>query len=250
MIARHQVVIYVLAVLALSSAIAAAAHAAGNTQLAILSVFTPSLTALVLACLTQGRRGARALFIDQLLKPVGWRWLLVAIALFPAAGWLAAAIYAQLGGPAVGLRSTQLLPQAVVILVISLGEEFGWRGYLLPLLQQKYSALTASLVLGVVWGLWHFPASLIGTGVPADMPFTVFMAWVIIATVLFTWVYNNTGSVLTAILLHSTANASFNYLAILPEFTGTMTPFYLFLGIVTTAAALVLLRFGSARLVR
>jgi uncharacterized protein len=147
------------------------------------------------------------------------------------------------------LRTTQLLPQVIVILLISIGEEFGWRGYLLPKLKERYSALLASLILGMTWGVWHFPASLIGTGVPQMMPFVVFMVWVLMATLVMTWVYNNTGSVLAAILMHSMANATFNYLPLLPEFVGQLNTFLLFLAVMVGTVALVVWRFGPQMLV-
>ena len=102
--------------------------------------------------------------------------------------------------------------------------------------------------MGVVWALWHYPASLIGTGVPLDMPFGVFVLWVVGGTLLMSWVYNNTGSVLTSILMHITANATFNYLPLLPEWTGQRTSFAVFLGLVALVVLLVVTRYGPKRL--
>ena len=172
-IKNNQVTIYIVVVLLLSSLVAVGAKAVGNVRLSIFSVFTPSLLALVMVLLVDGRNGAKGLFVRQLIRPFGWGWFLVALLVFPVVGITAVGVHSMLGGPSLGLRTTQLLPQVIVILVISLGEEFGWRGYLLPKLQEKHSALVASLILGVVWSLWHFPASLIGSGVPLEMPFVV-----------------------------------------------------------------------------
>ena len=65
--------------------------------------------------------------------------------------------------------------------------------------------------------------------VAQEMPFYIFMVWVLGATVLITWVYNSTQSILAAILMHSAANASFNYLPMLPEFVGQINTFLVFL---------------------
>jgi len=148
------------------------------------------------------------------------------------------------------LRTTQLMPQIMVIALIAVGEEIGWRGYALPWLQQRYSALTASLILGVVWGFWHYPGSLIGVAVPSGMPFSAFMLWVVLATILMTWVYNHTQSILLAIIMHATANAAFNYLPLLPEFTGRMGSFWLLLGLLGLMATVMIWRNGPQTFVR
>ncbi|MCB0099614.1 MAG: CPBP family intramembrane metalloprotease [Caldilineaceae bacterium] len=138
----------------------------------------------------------------------------------------------------------------IVILLIALGEEYGWRGYALPRLQQRYNALVASLILGLIWGVWHFPGYLIGVGVPLEMPLYLFMLWVLAATILITWVYNNTRSVVAAILMHVAANVTFNYLPLLPEFTEQMTTFWLFLGVVWLVFVVVVILFGPSTLMR
>ena len=244
MVKNNSIVIYITVLMILCSLISASAYKVGNPQVSIFSVLTPSLVALVMVLIADGKKGVKALFVDQLVKPFGWGWFLVAVAVFPVIGIAAVGLHSMFGGPSLGLRTTQLLPQVIVILVISLGEEFGWRGYLLPKLQEKYSALVASLILGLVWGLWHLPASLIGTGVPQNMPFLVFMVWVLMATMVMTWVYNNTGSVLLAILMHSMANATFNYLPLLPEFVDQLNTFIFFLVGMSLLSGVVVWYFG------
>jgi membrane protease YdiL (CAAX protease family) len=85
-----------------------------------------------------------------------------------------------------------------------LAEEIGWRGYGLPGLQQRYSALTASLILGVIWGLWHFnPVNFASLWPQAFWFFFNILPF----TVLLTWVYNNTHeSLLLAVLFHTASN--------------------------------------------
>lgn len=250
MIKKNEVTIYIAGVLLLSSLISAIANIAGNANMSILSVFTPSILALVMVVLVSGRGGAKSLFVEKLIHPFGWRWFLVALLVFPVVCLAAVGLHSMFGGPSLELRTTQLLPQLIVIIVISLGEEFGWRGYLLPKLQEKYSAFVASLILGAVWGMWHFPASLIGKGVPLEMPFYLFMVWVLLATFLMTWVYNNTGSVFLAIIMHTMANAAFNYLPLLPEFVGQLNTFLVFLTLIGLLTAGVVWFYGPRHLVR
>lgn len=250
MIKNNQIVIFTSVVLLSSALIAFLAYKSGNINLSIFSVITPSLVALVMVLLVDGRKGVRSLFIGQLIKPFALRWLVVALVAFPLVGVTAVTIHSFWGGPALALRTTQLFPALIVILIISIGEEFGWRGYLLPKLQEKYSALVSSLILGLVWAIWHFPPSLIGTGVPLEMPFYLFMIWVLLATMIITWVYNNTGSVALAICLHSMANATFNYVPLLPEFVGQLTTFYLFLLVLSGVTVIIVWRYGPRNLVR
>jgi membrane protease YdiL (CAAX protease family) len=78
-------------------------------------------------------------------------------------------------------------------------EEFGWRGLALPLLQGRWNALTASVVLGLVWGLWHLPL-MVANG-ESSVPYLLL---IVPQTVLMTWVVNSTrGSMLLAMLFHA-----------------------------------------------
>ncbi|KPN31576.1 CAAX amino terminal protease self- immunity [Halolamina pelagica] len=87
-------------------------------------------------------------------------------------------------------------------------EEFGWRGFALPHLQARYSALSASVVVGAVWALWHAPMFAFGV---YDMSPAGYAAFVVVASVLFTWLYNSSrGCVPAAVLMHGTLNASVN----------------------------------------
>jgi CAAX protease family protein len=102
-----------------------------------------------------------------------------------------------------------------------LSEEFGWRGYALDELQSRWSALGSSLVLGVVWAVWHTAAFLIpGTSQYAmgglfSWAYIWFLMAVPIGNIFHTWIYNNTGrSILVAgILMHFARNASLVFLA-------------------------------------
>ena len=98
------------------------------------------------------------------------------------------------------------------------GEEVGWRGYVLPRLQAKYNALVSSLIVGVIWGLWHIPKFL----APGNTsPFGWFMIKVIADAVLYTWLYNNTkGSLLLATLFHAAGNTAGVFLPVTTTVTG------------------------------
>jgi uncharacterized protein len=92
------------------------------------------------------------------------------------------------------------------LLTFGLGEEIGWRGYALPRLQAHHNALTATLILGVVWTFWHVPAffykdTYMAMGLFAGLP--LLLISVIAASIVFTWLYNGTnGSLLIVTIFH------------------------------------------------
>lgn len=247
---QHQLKIFFAITLIFSAGLAAIATAIGNTDMTILTVFSPSLAAIAITAWVSGRPGIKQLLIGQSSNKVSFGWVAIAIFSIPLIAVIAIAVYSFFGGPPLALRSTTIFPQIILIFLISFGEEYGWRGFALPLLQEKFSALNASLILGLVWGIWHFPGYLIGVGVPLYMPFIMFLLWVIAATILMTWVHNHTQNVLMAVLMHSAANATFNYLPLLPEFVGQLTSFSVFLVVLLAVTIFVIFRFGPKRLMR
>ncbi|WP_268963451.1 CPBP family intramembrane glutamic endopeptidase [Reticulibacter mediterranei] len=93
------------------------------------------------------------------------------------------------------------------------GKEPGWRGFALPKLQDRYSALGANLILGVLWTVWHLPFYFIPGTSQSTTPFFVFALGTLANSILFTWVYNHTrGSVLMTFLFHNALNITALYL--------------------------------------
>ncbi len=98
-----------------------------------------------------------------------------------------------------------LLNFAVTLFLAGALEELGWRGFLQPRLQQRFTALRASMGIGVVWVVWHIPMILTGTG-----EFTVFWEYtlnMIALSVILGWLYNNTeGALPVAMITHASHN--------------------------------------------
>jgi membrane protease YdiL (CAAX protease family) len=96
-------------------------------------------------------------------------------------------------------------------------EELGWRGYILDRLQERYSALAASLIIGVMWACWHIPTfflkgSVLTMVAIGSIPFWLYFVNIVLVSVIFTWIYNNTGrSTLSAILLHTVLEILTNF---------------------------------------
>lgn len=126
-------------------------------------------------------------------------------------------------------------------------EEWGWRGYALNRLQTRWSALTSSLFLGFVWGAWHTPLFFIPGTIQSQTPIWGFMILIITASILFTWIYNNTNqSILAVMLFHAMNNLT---LVIIPTLQTTFGGLYLLLTS-TAAALLVTLIWGAKTLTR
>ncbi len=94
-----------------------------------------------------------------------------------------------------------------------LSEEPGWRGFALPRLQGRFSPLTSSIILGVLWAVWHAPARF--GGIEAKTLEDTLIEWVLIlfVTVIMTWFYNRTeGSILVTALFHASMNTASRFL--------------------------------------
>jgi uncharacterized protein len=179
--------------------------------------WAPAMAALLAAALSGGPGAVRELGARLVRWRVGWPWYLVAI-LGPAAFSLAVAwVYARLGGswevaapPALrGEMPLPLLPLFFLVLALSdgLGEEPAWRGFALPWLLTRHDALAASLILGVVWTVWHLPLIWTEGASMYGQPVWLSLLDIPAKSVIFTWVFLHTrGSVLLAILLHAATN--------------------------------------------
>jgi membrane protease YdiL (CAAX protease family) len=191
-----------------------------------LGALSASLAAIVLV-LVEGRKGGlRELLSRALIWRVGIRWWIFAMFYVIVPSVAALYLYQPLGGPAVDWSGLQPLYQVVpmfifLTLAAGIGEEFGWRGFLLPRLQARHNALVSGLIVGVVWAAWHVPMffiegtsqyeqGLAGGLLPAILAYAVF---VIVQSVQFTWLFNNTrGSVLLAAVFHGASNAWAGYI--------------------------------------
>jgi uncharacterized protein len=222
--------------------------------LSILSVNVPSAVAIVLTAMVFGRGSLRKLLGRLLIWRVNPFWYLVVFLGPVALTGGVVLLNALMGGPALSLGMT--LVGAATFFAFSvvpgsaLGEEIGWRGYALPRLQTGRSALSASLILAPIWGLWHLPLWL--TGAPARTP-TLYAAFLVSAfalSIITTWVYNSTGgSLLMVVMLHASANVPIT-LAIDSLGNRAAVPVMLYWGLLLVAAIVVVIVAGPKHLSR
>lgn len=179
----------------------------------LLAGLGPSLAAFALVLQREGRTGAARLWKRGWQGGFDRRWLLPILLLMPVQAGVTVLIMTLAGIPIAweyGLPPAMIVPIGLLIMIGNgMGEEYGWRGYALDLLQQRWTALTAGLILGVAWGLWHLPLHFIEGSTQAAIPVWQFLIQTLALSVLYTWLHNNTGgSVLVAVLFHTVGNLS------------------------------------------
>lgn len=178
-------------------------------QFIVIGSFAPTISALLTQWLTE--RNFRIFRLDG-----SWKKVLLGLFLGPT---LIAATFIILSSLLVTKGSFRLWDWAILVsypLHIlratlmgagPLGEESGWRGYALPYLQNKLGPILASLILGFLWFAWHLPLFLIPTW--NSSPLIVYALILVGLSFLMTFGFNLSGhSIFTAIIMHSTFNAS------------------------------------------
>jgi membrane protease YdiL (CAAX protease family) len=190
----------------------------------ILSAFTgPTLAAFMMTGVVSGRSGMRQLLRRYIQWRAGFQWYLLVLLGYPVVLVIGASLV--LGATPLHallqkwpLLLTSYLPAVLGGLIITLGEEPGWRGFALPRLQEQRHPVLASLMLGVLHAFWHLPAFFIpflGLGSFSGLRLAILVVGGTASTVLWTWVFNNTkGSLLIAMLVHSASDASVKFVFI------------------------------------
>lgn len=177
----------------------------------------PSIAGLLLTGLVDGRAGCRALFLRLRKWRVGMRWY--ALAILPAPIVTAGVLFT------LSIPSPLLTADGKAAVVFGgLGaaattilEEIGWTGFAVPRLRRRHSVLMTGLIVGVLWGLWHFLQQIFVSGTYAGgVPPLAFLMLSVFAAVanltayrvLMVWVYDRTGSLLVTTLMHGMLTGS------------------------------------------
>ncbi len=180
-------------------------------------VFGASIAGVITIAITSGKDGLRDLTQRALRWRVAFRWWAVALFFTGFLALPAIVINYALGGslPSFAFFSQDwyMIPVFFLITMIGgpLGEEFGWRGFALPNLQRKWGPMVASIIIGIVWALWHLPQFFRPETFHAQIGLQflpIYMIAEITLAIIITWVYNKTGSSLLVggIILHNADN--------------------------------------------
>lgn len=205
----------------------------------------PTVSAFIMTAVTEGKAGIGRLLRRYVLWRVGVPWYLLVLIVVPVLQLL---VFLSLPeGQAFVRHWLAFWPVYPIsfINILFLGgpflEEPGWRGFALPRLQPRFGPLWGPLLLGVFWTFWHLPLFFIpgfngaGTGVVGiSLALAAFFMGVLAISIVFTWVFNNTrGSVLLAILLHTSINVA-------DPSTGTLRLYLIFYAFYIVVALLII----------
>jgi membrane protease YdiL (CAAX protease family) len=180
--------------------------------LVLVGTFAPGIVAVALAARAGGAAG-----VGRLLEPitrarVPARWYVFAAAWFAAVELTVAVLHRLFTGawPAFGTSPFALIPFAILFSTpFQAGEEVGWRGWALPRLAARFGLAPASLLLGVIWALWHLPLFFVADADTFGQSFFVYLINVTALSVAIAWLWDRTGgSLLLTMLLHAAINNS------------------------------------------
>jgi len=234
-----------------------------DSMFLLIAAYSASLAGVILTAIVSGKAGLREMFARLLIWRAGmgwWVFALFAFALMYLGGLVLAALFS---GSTLNLNLTQPVYMFIPLFIVKffldagLGEELGWRGFLLPRLQARHNALISSIIIGIVWGLWHLPLFMLegmsptyemGQAfgvVPALLGYTALI--VVPYAILFTWVYNNSkGSLLLAFVFH----ASQAWFELFRDPDNLFGPYFGFTAILIVTAIVVVLISGAQNLSR
>ncbi len=172
----------------------------------LLALFGPSVAAIIVLKATHRTSGLVELKNRFKMSPALLAWCVLAV-LLPLALLFPIWLLHNCLGEAIDFKLNQLSLLSIVVAILIIGEEVGWRGFLLPYLLQRYSPVTSSLIVGIIWAVWHVPNFLIPSFPHYGLPFSAFVLMTTAFSMLFTWIHLRTnGSLVVAVIFHGALN--------------------------------------------
>ncbi|MBW2451146.1 MAG: CPBP family intramembrane metalloprotease [Deltaproteobacteria bacterium] len=176
----------------------------GQHPLFFLCVYSPAIAAFSIIYYFRGLNGL-AIFLSKFFR---WRcsagWYLFIVVGVPLVFYAGAFLKGSLSENFYPFDS---IPDLFIALLLSAIkgpiEEFGWRGFALPLMQRNFTPFRASLILGTIWGVWHSPAFLLSGTQQSNWSFAPFLLGCIAISIIATALFNSSrGSIFLAAFLH------------------------------------------------
>lgn len=231
-IAKYRVIVYIATLIAFTILANRVAMRIGNSPLSSLVImWSPGLAAIIASIITR-----------RSLKEIGWRpwpvkWL--------AAGWILPILYALPAYSLIWIIGLGSVPNPVFLerarltlgmgsesdwlvifaafgyitifnllptMILAVGEEIGWRGFLVPELTKWIGFYRASLLSGLIWSLWHWPGILTDSYGFANTPIAYrlacFTALVVTSGIIMAWLRMKSGSIWPVAIMHTTHNGA------------------------------------------
>lgn len=180
----------------------------GQHPLFFLAVYAPAIAAFIIVTYNAGIGDLRRFLSRFLLWRCSLAWYAFLIVGIPLLFFGSSALKGNLFAEPFPFLLFQSLIVALLLTAIKGPvEEFGWRGFALPLLQRKFAPIWAGLILGIIWGFWHLPAFLLSGTQQSAWSFTPFFVGSVAISVIVTALFNKSrGSILLPALFHFQLN--------------------------------------------
>ena len=201
----------------------------------LATLLGPSVAGILLTGLVYGRAGFRELLSRLLRWRVGFRWYVIALLTFPLV--MTAILFPlSLTSPVFlpGIFATDdkaflLISGIVGGLLVGIFEELGWTVLAVPQMRLRFGVMTTGLIMGFLWGLWHFPLFTGSSSSSGTLPRALYLSVVLFSflppfRMLMVWVYDRTRSLLVIMLMHMSLTAS--VLILQPMTTGVHVVIY------------------------
>lgn len=176
----------------------------GQHPLFFLAVYAPAIAAFLVVTHYGGVGGLQRFLARLLLWRCSWAWYAFLIIGIPVLFFGGSAMKGNLFAEPFLFSSFHTMVAAMLFMAVKGPvEEFGWRGLALPLLLRKLAPFWAGIILGVIWGIWHFPAFLLSGTPQSAWSFTPFFIGAVAVSVIVTQLFNaSRGSILLPALFH------------------------------------------------
>jgi uncharacterized protein len=222
LVARHRLALFFVLAYAISWPLFVLAGVTKVAWITVPGLFGPAIAAVIVALASGGLPALQMLLGRLLIWRISPLWFGFAL-VFPAATYVIASALAPAtsGSPTFApSRQWYLIPLVYVgLYLLVIGEELGWRGFALPVLQRRWSALLASLLLAIPWTIWHF-AILTNPTAPnlGSVAGLAFIPFVFAISVIITAVFNNAdGSLLAVLAYHASGDVTRFFLVLTPR---------------------------------
>ncbi len=202
----------------------------------LATLLGPSVSGLLMISVVDRPAGFRELLSRLRRWQVGIRWYAVALLTAPLLITATLLVLSRTSPVFLPVLVTAEGKLSLLIIGIVMGlavgffEELGWTGFAVPRLRQRHGVIPTGLIIGILWGAWHFPLFSGSAGASGTIPPALYLAVLLFSflpayRVLMVWVYDRTGSLLVIVLMHTPLAAS-QLILIPPEITGVQVVTY------------------------